>query len=169
MPLTIDATAGGSSANSYCTLAEARAYYDSNYRATADDLFDDTILTQLLVTATSLLDERFDWVGTVTSQSQSLLWPRVGAVGLNGYSLASNAVPAKVKDATAEFARQLLATDLTADNDLQTQDIQYLTVGSIQMKFGTPGSKVVPDAVFSKVKHLGRVRSEGGYGTAFRV
>lgn len=182
MSLVLDATAGGSAANSYCTLVEARAFYSANRYATAAGLSDDTILTQLLVEATTLLDEHFEWVGYVVTQTQNLLWPRVGGlndialgnfgggvVGLNGYLLATDVVPQKVKDATAEFARHLLIRDLTADNPLTTQDIKEIRVASIQVKFGSPGSKVVPDAVYSKVKHLGRLKNDSGYATAFRV
>lgn len=182
MPLALDATAGGANANSYCTLAEARAIYATNLYATAAALQDDPTLTQLLITATSLLDEHFEWLGYVVTQTQNLLWPRVGGlndialgnfgggvVGLNGYPLPTDVVPQKVKEATAELARQLAATNVTADNELVTNDIKYLTVGSVQMKFGTPGSKVIPDAVYSKVKHLGRLKNDSGYATAFRV
>lgn len=182
MPLVIDATPGGQSANSYCTLAEARAFYAINAYATAAGLSVDATLTQQLVWATALLDEHVAWFGYVVTQTQALLWPRVGGlsdiglgtygggvVGLNGYPLPTDSVPQKVKEAVAEFARHLLVSDLTADNDLQTQDVKEIQiVGAVNLKFGTPGTKVVPDAVYSKIRHLGRLRNEG-FATAFRV
>jgi DnaT-like ssDNA binding protein len=159
MAAVIDATAKGPAANCYTTLVKARAYYATQYYATAAILADDIALTQALLTATRLLDALVDWDGWVTTITQALLMPRVGLFGANGYYLDQDTIPARLEDATAEFARQLLAADRTADSDAETQGISKLTVGRIAIEFDHPTAKVIPDAVYYGVSLWGTLRS----------
>jgi hypothetical protein len=67
-----------------------------------------------------------------------------------GAMIPSGEVPQALKDATAEFARQLMVTDRTADNDVEAQGISSLSAGPVSLAFkDTIYPKVVPDAVMN--------------------
>jgi hypothetical protein len=167
MPVpTLVSTPGAVNANSYATVAEADAYHDSRLFATDWANADAGKKTVALIMATRLLDSLYDWTGAITSGNQALLWPRVGmwrrtgaghaafnpAVGWYGesaYAIASDAIPQELKNATAEFARQLIAADRSADSDIETQGIKSLKAGPVALEFkGDVVPKVVPDAVY---------------------
>jgi hypothetical protein len=169
VPLVIDATVGGTSSNSYCTLAEARAYYVTNPLATDPNLDDDEKLTQLLVTATRLLNEHVVWEGVTATVSQRLLFPRTGIWKLSGYAYDTGVIPEELKNGEAELARQLSLADLTADNDLAVQGITHVKAGPVELAFENPGPKVIPDAVYSMIQHLGFLRDFSGSARVVRV
>ena len=80
MAVTIDATAGDASANSYITLAQADAYVEAMISSTDVDKWstgtDDT-RNRALAAATQRLDrERF--LGARATDTQALQWPRTG-------------------------------------------------------------------------------------------
>ena len=80
MAVTIDATAGGASANSYLTLADAQAIVDGMVEdadVTAWASATDDQKNRALYTATQRLDrERF--IGARATNTQALQWPRTG-------------------------------------------------------------------------------------------
>lgn len=179
MPSTLVATAGATNANAYCTVVEADAYVDNLPRAdvrivwtaaTTDDK------TRALITATTLLDRAFQFLGSRTSLFQPLEWPRYfynpsygwGSGSGYGYSYSngsfgyflidSTTVPARVKDATAEYARQLLERDRTADPTTpEDSQIQRIKADVIEIEYNRDGvtGKPVPDAVALLLAGLG--------------
>lgn len=131
MTLTLDATVGGSAANSYLDQAAAAAYFAGRPFASAWTNADATAggaRDQALVFATSVL-EREKWAGAkgMTPQgalTQALAWPRrwaptreidAGAQVITEYfidlSVAyydSTTIPKPIKDATCELALVIL-------------------------------------------------------------
>ena len=118
----IDATVGGANANSYLTLAEAQAYFDTRLPVAGWDDADDQNV--LLIMATRTLDRlltpyktlftmngrnyyrvRPQWTGAAATQTQRLAWPRTGMFDANGFAIASNVIPEDLKFATAEIRR----------------------------------------------------------------
>jgi hypothetical protein len=162
MAITIDASVGGGSANAYCTLTEADTYHASHPYASVWDAATDDQQNRAIVTATRLLDEHIAWIGWVASSTQALLWPRSGGIYRNGYGIPSTVIPADLKRATAELARQLLAGDRTADSDIETQGITALSAGSVSLTFDAARVqvKVLPDAVTAMVGYLGAVKAQ---------
>lgn len=161
MAITLDATVGGANSNTYCTLAEANTYHEGfpqpdEWLANIDDY-----RNRALATATRLLDEYMEWEGFVMTETQALLWPRTGALYKNGYFIPDDIIPKELKNAVAEFARQLLVQERTADFDIETQRLTALTAGPVTMKFDQNKiqAKVIPDAVLSMIKHLGTIKS----------
>lgn len=162
MACAIDATVGGASANSYATLAESNTYHANHpYSETWDGASDDE-KCRALVTATRLLDYWFEWAGSPTDGVQNLLWPRLGCVAPSGLTQASDAIPARIRDAACEWARQLLDDDRTADSDVERQGLTSLKAGPIYLTFQAAVAKPVPDAVEVGVSWFGRKRSRGG-------
>tara|TARA_B100000949_G_scaffold4534_2_gene3929 strand:+ start:3800 stop:4327 length:528 start_codon:yes stop_codon:yes gene_type:complete len=147
---TLVATAGASNANTYCTRAESTQYDDDNpqsgttWSGASNDLKD-----QSLLMATRLLDEHLDWTGAPSDTVQVLNWPRTGMWDRNGNFMDSDSIPNDVRDATAEFARQIIAADRMADDAVSTKGITNLQAGPVSLTFsGKKGAKVVPDAVY---------------------
>jgi hypothetical protein len=103
--------------------------------------------------ATRLLDEQCRWAGLPTTLTQALGWPRYGTFTRNGLGILSTAIPGEVKDATAELARRLIDTDLTAAADEGT--IGSKTVGPLSISYASPaGARTVPPSVEGMVRHL---------------
>lgn len=166
MACTIDATVGSEDANAYLTIAEANAYFETHsYAATWDDASDDD-KCRALQTATRQLDSSFEFVGSVSSSTQALLWPRDEVVGPNGYDEPSDAIPVRIQQATAELAQQLLASNRQADSETETEGIQRLRLGAgLEIYFkSSVTAKPIPDVVATLVGPYGRLMAKGGAG-----
>lgn len=168
MSVTVIATPADPLANSYCTVEEADAYHDARLHAT-DWLVSGDVKAAAVVMATRLLDAYYSWTGSVltapptpglpqgayrawtgaaSTETQALCWPRTGMYSRNGYALGSGEIPQPLKDATAEFARQLIAADRTLDSDAEVQGLRSVRAGSVTIAFRDMiTSKAIPDAV----------------------
>jgi hypothetical protein len=121
MPLTLvkeDGT-GRSDANAYASLLDGDAYHDGHLYATAWTAASNANKEKALVFATRLIDSQYQFNGTRSKSTQALQWPREDcrdpdADGWNGGTVASNAVPKAVVEATCEMARELLIADRSA-------------------------------------------------------
>lgn len=118
MAVTIVATVGSASANSFVTLAEAATYVESRLNATA---WESTATTdeknRALVEATRWLTV-LGWYGARVDTTQALSWPRSWAPDPDSPNLAYNyfattVVPQRVKDATCELAFQFVKAGTT--------------------------------------------------------
>ena len=158
-------TVGASNANTYCTIAEANAFFDlSPYPGiwTAVGTTDDQ-RCRALVTATRLLDEQWDWFGYATTLTQRLLWPRAGMIDRKMNSVPIDVLPEDLKIATALLAKTLLDSDVTADNAVNTQGISRVKAGPVEVEFKeTIGAKILPDEVIFMLDHFGRARRPQG-------
>lgn len=166
MALTVVATPGASTANSYCTVAEADTYHEGHLYADTWTNASDANKAAAVVMATRLLDERYEWVAWPTYADQALQWPREGVLDiLQRTDIESNVIPAKLKEATAELARQLLDGDRTADNQVETQGVSSMSAGSVSFSFrDSVRAKVLPDAVRNMIPAWwGRLRSSTGW------
>ena len=174
---TLNATAGDPNANSYATVEEADTYHDTLVNADAatwsNASADDK--ARALIMATRILDQQIEWLGYVSSNTQALQWPRTymdtdkrmllwppGAQPFdwwNAYYVDPTTVPQRLKDATSEFARQLLAANRTADDELSQKGITRISAGTVEVSFtGYARPDVIPDAVFYMVRPWGRIR-----------
>jgi hypothetical protein len=112
MPSAIDATVGGTAANSYITVAEGTAFADDVIGTVAWTGASADNRIRALLAATARLDE-LEWIGAQTATTQALAWPRTGAkCGEKDYS--NNVIPAEVKRGTFDLAN-LLLSDTTTD------------------------------------------------------
>ncbi len=153
MALTIVATPGASDANSYCTLEEAETYHESRLFNTAWSGATDDLKRRALVTATRLLDDLIEWDGIPAEpETQALQWPRSGLYTPVGAVIEATEIPQALKNAVAEYALQLLASDRIAD---ASQDLSDVRVGEIAVSFASGGAqrKPMPDAVFEMVEY----------------
>lgn len=150
-PTAIDATPGSATANAYVTLAVADQYHADRPAvgttwsgATADQK------TTAILFATLLMDRLWVWPGSYpTDNIQALLWPRTGIVKANGWEYVDyHTIPIELQKATAEYARQLLVSDIAGNSDIETQGITSLRAGPVALTFKeSVNAKPVPDTV----------------------
>jgi len=155
MPVsTLVTTAGSASANAYCDLAFAEQYQldrpavGTTWSAATADQKNASILW-----ATKLMDALWIWEGFPTDAIQALLWPRHGILKLNGWEYVDiHTIPVELQRATAEYARQLLASDLAGTSDIETLKITSMKAGPVAFSFGSGvTAKPVPDTVFTLI------------------
>ena len=142
MAIAIDATAGGASANSYATLAEADTYMTARLNASSweTDASDDD-KNRALVEAARELDP-MAWDGLRTDGTQALSWPRQWAYDpdspVQDY-YDTDVVPQRVKDAQCELAFAFIKAGTT---DLAVQDssagVIEKTVDVLTTKWAAP-------------------------------
>jgi len=125
MSITIVATAGSASANSFVTEAEAIAYVATRLNASAWTTVTGATCTEsekvALIESTREISA-MTFKGSRTDSTQVLSWPRQWVENPDSPTgawdfYASTAIPSRVKDATCELALQFLkagTTDLAA-------------------------------------------------------
>src|SRR3990167_611371 len=128
---TVTTTVGGTSSNSYISVADATTYFTK--RLSSTDWTDATTANQeaALIQATRRLNDE-DFEGMKTDSDQVLAWPRFGTYDRDGVSYDSDAIPEIVKDAQCEVAIALLSGDLDLD-DTGLEGFTDVTVGPISV------------------------------------
>lgn len=133
MALTVTATAGASTANSYATVAAADTYFEAHPDWEDWDRFTTSKKGRLLIQATRQIDleaidgDKYDTSTTSGAPDQALRFPR--AVD---YLDATLIIPVPVKHATYEQALHLgkAGTDRTRRN-LQNAGVKSVKIGDV--------------------------------------
>jgi len=150
MAVTIDASAGGASANSFETLAEFKIYLLSKlHLSTAVSTATDDTMNRALVSFARCMEVGMEWEGTPTDyDTQNLQWPRNGLLDALGNILDDTIIPQEIKDGQSEGAIAIIDSDITAANS--ADGLSQLKVGPIYMQFTSEGPprKIIPDAAF---------------------
>ena len=163
MAVTIDATAGGASANSYLTLSDAQAIVDGMVEdadVTAWASATDDQKNRALYTATQRLDrERF--LGARATDTQALQWPRTGVRKPDTYvNTYATGFPFRISDDyftdteipdQVKRAQVVLAVYLNNNKDgiglSGLEDFKNVQIGSLNVtpdKTGAVGADRVP-------------------------
>jgi hypothetical protein len=129
----LDATVGGTTSNSYATLAEAQAYMATHMYGGAWLELDEEVQEQTLMMATRQL-EQLCYLGTKATAEQALKFPRVG-LKMDGHPVPSDVVPNEMKAAECEQARLNATTDPTAPLDAEMQGLKRIQAGSVELEF----------------------------------
>lgn len=133
-------------ANAYANAADGDAYHDGHLYATAWTGATAAKKEAALVMATRLIDAQFQFDGGKLNEAQALQWPRENchdpdADGWGGGTVASNAVPKLVIQATCEMARELIVADRTATP--AGEGIKYQNVGTTQTGYDKTDTRPV--------------------------
>jgi hypothetical protein len=131
MPTVVTAPTSGW--NSFVSIVEADAYFDTRPHS---EVWEGAALDdqqRAVIHATRLLNATFTWMT---------------AVGVTEF-------PTRLKEATAEFALHLIATDRMGDNEVVRQGLTQLKAGSVDLKFrenlddydSNDIPNIIPDAV----------------------
>lgn len=134
--MALVATPGASNADSYATLAEANGYNLGIPRTEVWDDADDTEKENALRMAASLLDAMPQaWMGSASTDTQSMGWPRKGMLSRNEFPIPEDVIPVALKDAQSEFARRILEADVTEDDDAMKHGIKRIEAGSVVVEY----------------------------------
>jgi len=106
MPVTIVATVGSASANSYLTLAEGNEISNNCLGTFPWQTATDDNKARALINATRYLDE-LRFIGTKASTTQALMWPRDEAT-CGDFDFSNTVIPPPVKMACFDIADTLL-------------------------------------------------------------
>jgi len=99
--MTLTATIGGASSDTYATIAEYVAYAVSMGWTLADGTAANEVN---LRRSRAYLDRAYEWHGIKTDETQALQWPRITSLYVDGYSVSSETIPQRIKDAQCEMA-----------------------------------------------------------------
>lgn len=163
--MSLVATVGDASANSYVTEAEAEIYMSDRVHAEDWEEFEDK--AKLLITSSSIIDWYIPWKGLVATAIQSMQWPRTGVYDKFGNEFATTVIPTEVKIAVFEMALSSLEADRTADGDLN--GLSEVRASTLLLKTDTPtkgystASEVIPAKIWKILsiltsKQFGSVR-----------
>lgn len=149
---------GKSNANAYASAGAADAYHTKHLYATtwtaASSATKDTALTM----ATRLIDVEFTFMGVKVSDTQALEWPRFDIYDRDGFIVQATTIPPALIDATAEFARLLIAEDRTAETG--DRGFSRIKAGSVEADINPRDRKrVVPPTVAAMLAPFGRLRN----------
>jgi hypothetical protein len=157
--LVVEDGTGLSTANTYISNADADTYFGSHLYATdwtgASEANQDIALAH----ATRELDDYIKFEGTKATETQALQWPRYD-IHIDGYYVENTTIPQQLKDATAEYAKWLLNSDRTAEED--TLGFTSLSAGSLRMDID-PGDRksTIPKVVQQMLSEIGGAIGSG--------
>lgn len=145
--------------NSYVDVDAAENYFETRLDATAWYAADDEDKESSLVTATQLLDE-LAFIGSMTSLSQSLAWPRSGVQVYSTkagslVTIADSEIPKEVKTAVFEMALHLLTNQDILNSSSQT--LERIKVGPIEIEDSAQTvapPAIIPARIKNSLKHL---------------
>jgi hypothetical protein len=138
--MSLDATVGGASSNSYVTLAQAESYFDDRINSAVNGNWETTSAgvartdaekSAALVTATRRIDEE-QFVGYKVSTTQALKFPRTNVTDEDGNYFLTTAIPEPVKQATYLTALELLRADFLQEDYMG--NFSYFQSGAVQIK-----------------------------------
>ena len=134
--MTLDATPAGSAANSYCTVAEADAYFNTSFNRPVWGATSTPNKEIALIEAARLLDSQVKWYGYLATNTQVLRWPRAYVPspdsGLGGPYLNSDVIPQPVKELACELAYHILSNLGYSSSE---NDLTRIKVGPILLDF----------------------------------
>lgn len=167
--LVEESGAGLVNANSYASVATADAYFETHpfYSDNWSEILapDKQIL---LIAATRLLDSMYQWYGYRASTAQALDWPRKGVRDTYDTLLDYTAVPARLRQATAEQAFFLTKGDKSYESQAST-GLDKLKIDVIELDFtsSTSTTKAGTQPIPSTVRNM--LRGLGDYSGGMRV
>jgi len=138
MALIVEDGTGLSSAESYVSVAQFKAYCEAR-GLTLPEGADDTAIEQALRRATDYIDGTYAarWPGRRVNAAQALAWPRAGASYLAGGAVPVYVLPTPVVAATSQAGlRELREPGALAPDGGTTAPIVQETVGPITTKYG---------------------------------
>jgi hypothetical protein len=151
----IDPTPSGDNANSYISISDADDYFSNHIYASDWDSAAIKTKESALIMCTRILDEKIDWIGSKNTQEQALAWGRSGVID-DGYDVLSTIVPEAIKNATAEFAKHLIADNSTENAD--GKGLEKLEVGSVKLTFDkSDTADVLPSIVQEMLRGWGDI------------
>lgn len=144
MPTLVE-TAGLSTSNSFLSQDAATDYFDARLNTSAWDGASSDDKDRALIAASRELN-LLPWLGYRVSTTQAMAWPRSWVINPDSaYSqdyYSESEIPQRVKDATCEYALELLnagTTDISSRDS--SREVISETVGPISVTYAGPSQK----------------------------
>jgi hypothetical protein len=126
--------AGLSNADTFASLTDATTYFTNRPESSAVwSAATDPQREGVLRYATTILNNRYNWPGSIKVETQALAWPRDGARDKEGRDL-EDSVPSLIVQATIELARFLLSNPANASTS-SADAVSSVTLGSLAVSF----------------------------------
>lgn len=162
--MALDATPGGALTNSYTTVAEANAYFETRLHSTEWDACTDP--EAALITASKMLDWYSRYKGIKATETQAMAWPRIGAIRADSTEIDSTVIPPELKIAVFEMALSSVEEDPSLDSDLA--GLSEIQAGSVRLKTANGirprRKKALPERVSAILRDL---VTRGGIGVVW--
>lgn len=159
--MALDPTVGGSTSDSYVTLAEADTYFEARSPSTDWDAATDAEKESALKQAVRRLDvERFRGqtvnppTGTSSGTTQALAFPRYSVRSREGWTFLHTVIPEPVKRAQMELAYAILSGEFETE-ETGLEGYSRAKVGPIEVEVRrthSPGG--LPSAVLRELEGL---------------
>lgn len=154
---------GLASATSYVSVADATDYYTPDTTALAAWTALSTPQKEwLLGWSTRFLDQKVDWRGCPSTDTQNLRWPRSGVRDRDGRSIASDEMPKQLTEIVCEMAKYLLSNDPTTQQEVE--HLAGLTVDVIDIRYQEGTSQAAMPSYLGVVVYPLGTLSTGGIG-----
>jgi hypothetical protein len=129
--------------NSYVSVEDTDTYFELNNLGAVWPTADSSDKEKALVTATAMIDNDYQFIGVSVSDSQTLAWPRQGAVYLDprtGRLTETNiaVIPPRVVMAVQELAEHLLVNGGNTSQSEQT--FERIKIGPIELEDSSANS-----------------------------
>jgi hypothetical protein len=152
--LTVEDGTVVAGADSYVSLAAAATYATNHGNTTFAALASDALREAALRYATTWVDNRYSWPGTIVDDDQALNWPRGGAYDAQGRGIDSDEIPQALKDAVCEAAFAHVTATLAEVLDRGGMTTSE-KVGPVEVTYSTvaPPSRTFPfiDSIVSRI------------------
>ncbi len=141
MAATINATLSSTTANSYVTLADANAYFETVPDSSTWTNKTDDQKNRALISATRWIDS-LNYYGDRCDEDQALKWPR-NNYDVDGVELECSLIPNDIKYATYELARALANdTGAITDSTGTTGLYDEVQLGDMRVKYSKTSQAV---------------------------
>lgn len=132
--MAIIATPMAVDANSYLTRDEATTILTTRrLHGAAWTSAPDATKDAALIWATRLLDQGFEWYGSLRTFTQALRWPRYGMLDNDYRNVDPDTIPERLKEATADLALALIQRDRVSDPELLGLGFREAKVGNLSV------------------------------------
>lgn len=131
--MAFDATVGGTSSNSYVTLADANSYFTDRGDPADWANATDAEKQASLIYATTYIDNSMSWTSYIYSTDQALDWPRAQFVDKEGRTIGgAGVIPQKIKDSVCELALAHLKDNL---NSTESENVSSESIGDASITY----------------------------------
>lgn len=170
--MALDATVGGTTANSFLTVARANlVIQEGRVSASAWATAAEAQRAASLVGASQLLSHGFNWNGTRASTTQALPFPRTGIVS-DGVTISNTTIPRAIEEAVIDIAFGLLSGAAASSGELQKLGLSVLKVDVIRLEASDQPANVseIPDRVSYLLREYGTnvTGTDGAFQTCLR-
>ena len=159
--MSVDATSGGASSDSYLSNADADTYWSNRNESAWSDA-SSAEADAALREATQYLDAKYGWVGVIEDTDQALNWPRTDAYDNEGRLLSD--IPTKVESACAELALLALTGRLiNSSTERGGKSTKSEKVGSIEVEYFKETGNTEKTYYYVDLLLTGLTNSTGNY------